>query len=59
MTSGWGVEHMSERLPEDGDLYLFCWGMNDGSADVPPEVFAENISALRAHAGANADCILI
>ena len=39
MTSGWGVEHMSERLPEDGDLYLFCWGMNDGSADVPPEVF--------------------
>lgn len=59
MTSGWGVAHMSERLPRDGDLYLLCWGMNDGSADVPPEAFSENISKLRAYVGTNADFILI
>lgn len=59
MTSGWGAEHMEERLTKGEDLYLFCWGMNDGSAGVVPEAFAENIRRMRQFVEGGAEFLLI
>jgi len=59
MSSGWGVEHMSERLTKGRDVYIFAWGMNDGSAKVIPEVFLDNIKKLIDYTKGNAEFILI
>lgn len=43
MTSEWGVNYMKDRLPQDADLYIFAWGMNDGTSRISPERYEENI----------------
>lgn len=43
MTSEWGADNIKDRLPQDADLYIFAWGMNDGTSRIPPERYEENI----------------
>ena len=59
MTSGWGVEHMKERLTKGKDLYILAWGMNDGSCKVSPEIFVNNIRKMIEFSYGEAEFILI
>ena len=60
MTSGWGADNRKDRLPQDADLYIFAWGMNDGTAQVPPERYEENIRRMmRYTAGKTTEYILV
>lgn len=49
MTSEWAVQNMQERLKKGADLYIFAWGMNDGTMGIAPEVFLKNITDLIAY----------
>lgn len=46
MASAWAVENMQERLKKDADLYIFAWGMNDGTGGVTTQHYLENIKRL-------------
>lgn len=45
--SSWGVENLEEKVVKvDFDLIVEAFGMNDGSADIPTEIFEENVKKI-------------
>lgn len=47
MDSGWGRENASERLARHApDLAVLCFGMNDGSRNMPVEEYEANLRAI-------------
>ena len=45
--AGWGLEEVKNRIiPENPDLVIIGFGMNDGSSKVPPDQFRQQISGI-------------
>jgi lysophospholipase L1-like esterase len=46
----WGTDNVDERLvPEKPDLVIIGFGMNDGTAKIPPDMYRENIQGIIDH----------
>ena len=46
MDAEWGINNFDKNVPLNKDLYIICFGMNDGTGGILEEVFINNIKQM-------------